>query len=84
MVKDATTASSDSEEEVSASFDPQGPGHVSSNSEDEVSASSDLKALAPPPRTRFFLKERHRALGPVELIRELYGPATKNLESVTR
>ena len=28
----------------------------------------------------FFPEERHRALGPVERIRELYGPAIKNLE----
>ena len=40
-VKNATTASSDAEDEVSASSDPQGPGHASSNAEDEVSASSD-------------------------------------------
>ena len=41
MVKDATTALSDSEGEVSASSDPQGPGHASSDAEDEVFTSSD-------------------------------------------
>ena len=41
MVQNATATSSDSEDEVSASSDPQGPGHASSNSEYEVSASSD-------------------------------------------
>ena len=41
MVKGATTASSDSEGEVSASSDPRGAGHASSDAEDEVSASSD-------------------------------------------
>ena len=45
MVKDATTALSDSEGEVSASSDPQGPGHASSDSEDEVSASFDPQGL---------------------------------------
>ena len=68
MVKDATAASSGSEDEVSALSDPQGPGHTSSNSKDEVSALSDPKAWAPtrpvplgglrlvrPPRIRFRL-----------------------------
>jgi len=48
MVKDATTTSSGSEDKVSASSNPQGPGHASSDSEDEVSTSSDPKAWAPP------------------------------------
>ena len=47
MVKDAATASSDSEGEVFPSFNPQGPGHSSFDDEDEVSASSDPKGPGP-------------------------------------
>ena len=45
MVKDATATSSDTEDEVSTSSGPQGPGHASSDSEDKVSASSDPQGL---------------------------------------
>ena len=41
MVKDVTTASSDSEDEVFASSDPKGPGLASSDTKDKVSASPD-------------------------------------------
>jgi len=45
MVKDATTTSSDSEDEVFTSSDPQGPSHASSNSKYDVSASFDPQGV---------------------------------------